>query len=107
MHPVPEDHGLGERQPRPGTIPLHEFFDRGALAALSIGAGKAVEELATSRFGSRSTDLAACPFALRFCSHQFPRRSTLDDDKLLWECAGEPADTFSYCRLMERSKPQK
>jgi len=28
MHPVPEDPDFAERQPRLGTIPLHEFFDR-------------------------------------------------------------------------------
>jgi len=44
MHSVPEDHGFAERQPRLGTIPLHEFVDRVPVPALSIGTGKAVED---------------------------------------------------------------
>ena len=47
MHPVPKDNGFAKRQPRLGTIPLHEFVDRVAVAALSIGAEKTVED---SRF---------------------------------------------------------
>ena len=44
MHSVPKDHGFAERQPGLGTIPIHEFVDRVPVAALSIGAGKAVED---------------------------------------------------------------
>ena len=44
MHSVPEDYGFAERQPRLGTIPIHEFVNRVAVAALSIGTGKAVED---------------------------------------------------------------
>jgi hypothetical protein len=43
MHSVPKDHGFAERQPGLGTIPIHEFVDRVPVAALSIGAGKAVD----------------------------------------------------------------
>jgi hypothetical protein len=44
MHSVPEDHGFAERQPRLGTIPIHEFVNRVPVAALSIGTRKAVED---------------------------------------------------------------
>jgi hypothetical protein len=44
MHSVPKDHGFAERQPGVGTIPIPEFVDRVPVGALSIGAGKAVED---------------------------------------------------------------
>lgn len=44
MHSVPDNHGLAERQPRLGTIPIHELVNRVPVAALSIGAGKAIED---------------------------------------------------------------
>src|SRR5262249_48005661 len=44
MHSVPENYGFAERQPRLGTIPVHEFVNRVPVAALSIGTGKAVED---------------------------------------------------------------
>src|ERR1035437_8412515 len=44
MHSVPDDHGFAERQPRLGTIPIHEFVNRVPVAALSVRAGEAVED---------------------------------------------------------------
>jgi hypothetical protein len=44
MHSVPEGYSFAERQPRLGTIPIHEFVDRVPVPALGIGTGKAVED---------------------------------------------------------------
>jgi len=44
MHPVPDNHGLAERQPRFRAVPIHEFVDRMPVTALSIGTREAVED---------------------------------------------------------------
>ncbi len=44
MHSISYDHGLAERQSRLGAVPLHEFVNCMPIAALSIGAGKTVED---------------------------------------------------------------
>jgi hypothetical protein len=44
MHSVPDDHRLAERQSRLGAVPLDEFVNSMPIAALGIGAGKAVED---------------------------------------------------------------
>ena len=68
MHPVADDYSLAERQSRLRAVPLHEFVDGMAIAALSVRAGKAVEDgglrdfevwQSQDRFGGR-------PVALRF-----------------------------------------
>jgi hypothetical protein len=44
VHPVADDYSLAERQSRLRAVPLHEFVNGMAIAALSIRAGEAVED---------------------------------------------------------------
>ena len=71
MHSVPEDHRFAERQARLGAVPLHEFVNCMAIAALGIGARKAVEdrgfrgfEVGQSQDRLRTTALFATRFSL-------------------------------------------
>lgn len=43
VHPITDDHCLTERQPWLGAVPVHEFVNCMAIAALRVRAGKAVE----------------------------------------------------------------
>jgi hypothetical protein len=55
MHPVPGDHGLVESQSRFGAVPVHEFVDGMSVAALSIRAGKTVEDSGFGRLQVRQS----------------------------------------------------
>jgi hypothetical protein len=43
VHPVTDDDRLAERQSRLRTVPVHEFINGMTIAALSVRAGKSVE----------------------------------------------------------------
>src|ERR1700687_3128442 len=73
MHSISNDHGLAERQSRLGTVPLHEFVDGMPITALSIGAGKTVEDRGFRGFEvGQSQDRFGAPalfFPIRFLLH--------------------------------------
>src|ERR1035441_4242391 len=76
MHSVPDDHGLAERQPRLGAVPLHELVNCMPIAALSIGAVKAVEDR-----GFRGFEVGQSQDRLRATALVFATRLSLHD---LW-----------------------
>ena len=60
MHATANNHSLAEGQPWLGAVPVHEFVDGVAIAALGIRAGQAIENRRLRDFKIRQSQDGFC-----------------------------------------------